>query len=274
MAADADVFDVVVDGRDVAAVLAARECARLGFRVALIDDPESWMFTPEVFSHHDGVIAELCAEFGVACEVVDQKSEGLNVAGVPGNPFNPIVRERAGWSGAWRAYVDRIRPLLQIGTEASFEKLVTRRLGSKVRDAIVAPELNRLYGLDSADVAVSEVAPGLNAAMSRVGSLTAGVLELIADEPRWGQEVVVTGGTAQLIKALDDAAEYFAVQRITRERSERISATVWMLDVATTPEHPAWSRAITRAREAAQAARVTLLSDPKNPPVGPIDLAE
>lgn len=274
MAAVADVFDVVVDGRDVASVLAARECARLGFRVALIDDPESWMFTPEAFSHHDGVIAALCTEFGVAFEIIDQEPSNLNVAGVPGNPFNPRVRALTGWSGAWRAYADRVRPLLQIGTEPNFGALVTKRLGARLRDALVVPELTRLYGIESADVAVTEVAPGLNAAMSRVGSLTAGVLELIADEPRWAQEVVITGGTKVLLDALDAAAEYFAVQRVTRERAETISATVWMLDVATTAEQPSWQRAVLRAREAASAARVTLLSNPDNPPVGPIDLAE
>lgn len=274
MAADVDVFDVVVDGRDVASVLAARECARLGFRVALIDDPASWMFTPDVFSHHDGVIAALCAEFGVPFNIIDQQPEALNVAGIPGNPFNPMVRSRTGWSGAWRAYSDRVRPLLQIGTEPSFEALVTKRLGVKIRDEIVVPELTRLYGIDSAQVPVVEVASGLSAAMSRVGSLTAGVLELIADEPRWAQEVVVTGGTHELVQAIDGAAEYFAVQRVSRERSESITATVWMLDIATTPQQPSWQRAITRAREAAVTARVTLLSNPENPPVGPIDLAE
>ena len=274
MASDVDVFDVVVDGRDVASVVAAHECARLGFRVALIDDPDSWMYVPDRFTHSDGSIAELCQEFGVAFDVVDQSPDALNVAGVPGNPFSPSVRAAAGWSGAWRAYVDRIRPLLQIGTEENFGVLVTRRLGARVRDAVVVPELARLYGIDSADVAVGEVASGLNAAMSRVGSLTAGVLELIADQPRWAQEVEISGGTSSLITAVDAAAEYFAVQRITRERSESVTARVWMLDVATTTAQPSWQRAIARARAAAHDARVTLLSDPENPPVGPIDLAE
>jgi hypothetical protein len=272
--ADADVFDVVVDGRDAASVLAAWECARLGFRVALIDDPESWMFVPESFSHHDGVIAQLCADFGVEHEVLDQQVTTLNVAGIPGNPFNPLVRQRTGWSGAWRAYADRVRPLLQIGTEAHFGALVTKRLGVKLRDEVVVPELSRLYGIETADVSVAEVASGLSAAMSRVGSLTAGVLELIAAEPRWAQEVVVKSGTRALLQRLDGAAEYFAVQRVSRERSESITATVWMLDVATTPLQPSWQRAVMRAREAAHHARVTLLSDPENPPVGPIDLAE
>lgn len=274
MTSDVDVFDVVVDGRDVAAVLAARECARLGFRVALIDDPESWMFVPEHFVRNDNSITDVCDEFGVAYEVEEQSSQALNVAGVPGNPLSATVRAAVGWSGAWRAYADRVRPLLQIGTEENFGALVTRRLGAKVRDAVVVPELKRLYGIDSADVSVTEVAAGLNAAMSRVGSLTAGVLELIADQPNWTRRISISGGTHTLIQAVDAAAEYFAVQRITRERSESVTATVWMLDVATTAHQPSWQRAIMRARDAAHQARITLLSNPENPPVGPIDLAE
>jgi oxygen-dependent protoporphyrinogen oxidase len=270
----ADVFDVVVDGRDAASVVAARDCARLGFRVALIDDPESWMFVPEQFVDFDDTIAELCAEFGVAYQVETSPVESLNVAGVPGNPLSPLVRERTGWAGAWRAYVDRVRPLLQIGTEDNLHRLVTRRLGATVRDAVVVPELTRLFGVHSADVSVNEVAHGLSEAMSRVGSLTAGVLELTAQEPRWTKSLTVTGGTQRLLSALDEAAEYFAVQRISRERSERVTATVWMLDIATTPEHPSWQRAIARARTEALQAKALLLSDPDNPPVGPIDLAE
>jgi hypothetical protein len=274
VAVAADVFDVVVDGRDAAAVLAARECARLGFRVALIDDPESWIFTPEVFVDFDDTMAELCSEFSVPYVVADALTETLNVAGIPGNPFNALVRERTGWSGAWRAYVDRIRPLLQIGTEDNLHRLVTKRVGAKVRDEVVVPELTRLYGIESADVSVNEVAHGLSEAMSRVGSLTGGVLELTAQEPRWTKYLRVTGGTHKLMTALDEAAEYFAVQRISRERSEQVTATVWLLDVATSAEHPSWQRAIVRARAEALRATSVLLSDPENPPVGPIDLAE
>lgn len=274
MAVAADVFDVVVDGRDAAAVLAARDCARLGFRVALIDDPETWMFTPDVFVDYDDTMAELCTEFAVPFIAVDAPFETLNVAGIPGNPFNALVRERTGWSGAWRAYVDRVRPLLQIGTEDNLQRLVTKRVGAKVRDAVVVPELTRLYGIESAEVSLNEVAHGLSEAMSRVGSLTAGVLELTAQEPRWTKQLSVAGGTGKLMAALDAAAEYFAVQRISRERSEQVTATVWLLDVATTPEYPSWQRAIVRARAEALRAKTVLLSDPDNPPVGPIDLAE
>jgi oxygen-dependent protoporphyrinogen oxidase len=273
VARGADVFDVVVDGRDAASLLAARECARFGFRVAVIDDPDAWMFTPEDFTAHGDAIVDLCAELGVAYEVTDQSLETLNVAGIPVNPFSPSVRASVGWSGAWRIYLDRLRPLLQIGNEINFDKLVRRRLGQRAFEKVVLPEVNRLFGISSADVPVTALAPGLPEAMSRAGSLTGGALELIATDPKWGKRVRIVGGTAALMDALNAATEYFAVQRVTKKRGEKLTATVWMLDVATTPASPSWELAIPRARQLAEDARTQLLSDPENPPVGPIDLA-
>jgi hypothetical protein len=181
----ADVFDVVVDGGDAAALLAARECARFGFRVAVIDDPARWMFTPEDFTAHGDAVADLCLELGVEVEEVNQAPEALNVAGIPVNPFSPSVRSSIGWSGAWRVYLDRLRPLLQIGNEVNFDKLVRRRLGARAFERVVLPELSRLFGITDAAVPVTALAPGLPEAMSRVGSLTGGALELIATDQKW-----------------------------------------------------------------------------------------
>jgi hypothetical protein len=269
----ADVFDVVVDGGDAAALLAARECARFGFRVAVIDDPARWMFTPEDFTAHGDAVADLCLELGVEVEEVNQAPEALNVAGIPVNPFSPSVRSSIGWSGAWRVYLDRLRPLLQIGNEVNFDKLVRRRLGARAFERVVLPELSRLFGITDAAVPVTALAPGLPEAMSRVGSLTGGALELIATDPLWGKRIRVVGGTGVLLEALNKAADYFAVQRVTKKRGEKLTATVWMLDIATTEQMPSWELAIARARQLAEEARTVLLSDPGNPPVGPINLA-
>jgi hypothetical protein len=272
MARGADVFDVVVDGGDAAALLAAKECARFGFRVAVIDDPDRWMFTPKDFTAHGGVLAQVCADCGVEFETIDIPAQELNVIGIPVNPFSPSVRAALGWSGAWRVYVDRLRPLLQLGNDINLDRLVRRRLGKRAFESLVLPTLSRLFGVDNANFAVNVVAPGLPEAMSRVGSLTGGALELIATDPNWGKRIRVTGGTDVLLAALNDSLEYFAVQRVTRKRSEKLIATVWMLDAGTTPQRPSWELALERARENAEAARTVLLSDPENPPVGPIDL--
>jgi oxygen-dependent protoporphyrinogen oxidase len=273
VARGADVFDVVVDGGDAAALLAARECARFGFRVAVIDDPERWMFIPEDFTAHGDAVAKLCLELGVEVEVVDQAPEALNVVGIPVNPFSPSVRASIGWSGAWRVYLDRLRPLLQIGNEVNFDKLARRRLGQRAYERVVLPEVSRLFGITEAAVPVTALAPGLPEAMSRVGSLTGGALGLIATDPQWGKRIRVVGGTGVLLDALSTAADYFAVQHVTKKRGEKLTATVWMLDVATTEQAPSWELAIAKARHLAEEARTVLLSDPGNPPVGPIDLA-
>jgi hypothetical protein len=272
VAGGANAFDVVVEGQDAPAFVAALECARYGFRVAVIVDPKREVFLPPEFSHHNGSIAELCDLLKVRYDIIDQAPDALAVAGVPGNPFSPGVRSALGWSGAWRVYLDRLKPLLQIGNEESFDRLVRRRLGSRALRDLVQPEVTRLYGTQTSDLGVTAIAPGLTTAMSRVGSLTAGVLELIADEPRWAQAVHITGGTQVLVDALAASLEYFAVQRVTPKQAEKLKATVWLLDVAASAEHPAWELQVPHAKEAAEAARVTLLSDPENPPVGPIDL--
>jgi oxygen-dependent protoporphyrinogen oxidase len=102
------------------------------------------------------------------------------VLGIPDNPFAPDVRRIIGWSGAWRAYVDRVRPPLTIGHAHSLGKLVRSRLGARVLDRLVAPVTSGVYSARPDDIDVDLAAPGLNAALTRTGSLTGAVAELRA----------------------------------------------------------------------------------------------
>ena len=44
--------------------------------------------------------------------------------GIPANPLGDDVRRIIGWSGALRAYLDRLMPILTIGRAHSLGKLV------------------------------------------------------------------------------------------------------------------------------------------------------
>jgi oxygen-dependent protoporphyrinogen oxidase len=271
VAAKANRFDVAVDGDDVPAMLAALEIARYGFRVALIESVEPRAL-PEYFTNEAGTIAALCDEFSVTYTIADVPSDEWAIVGIPGNPFSPQVVQTLGWRGAWRVYADRVLPLLAIGNEDNLGRLVTKRIGKKAAEVLVLPALIAQHGAENLDVRVDDVAHGLSQAVSRVGSLTAGVLELIATDPGWGQRVHIDGGAQALVESLRAKLEFFAVRRVPDREADRVEAAMWLEGVAASTEFYSWSRLIPRVREKAAVARAQLLSDPEKPPVGPIDL--
>ncbi|MFT4051365.1 MAG: FAD-dependent oxidoreductase [Microbacterium sp.] len=101
------------------------------------------------------------------------------LAGVPANPWADNVRRVIGWSGAWRAYLDRLRPPLTIGREQSLGALVRSRMGARVRDRMVAPLTIGAWGVAPEDVDVDRQVPGLSAALTRTGSLGGAVEQLV-----------------------------------------------------------------------------------------------
>lgn len=201
---------VVVVGGGISGLVAARECAKVGLRVTVLEASEAFggvVRSAEVggitldvgaesYATRGGVVRELLDELGLGVDVVAPNPAGAWVVGVPGvgaaplpkggvlgipdNPFAPDVRRIIGWSGAWRAYVDRVRPPLTIGHALSLGKLVRSRLGSRVLDRLVAPVTSGVYSARPDDIDVDLAAPGLNAALTRTGSLTGAVAELRA----------------------------------------------------------------------------------------------
>ncbi|MFF7682256.1 protoporphyrinogen oxidase [Microbacterium sp. NPDC007973] len=224
---------VIVIGGGVSGLVAARECAKVGLRVTVLEasdelggvvrSAEVGGMTLDVgaesFATRGGVVRDLLDELGLGADVVSPNPAGAWVAGVPGvgaaplpkggvlgipdNPFAPDVRRVIGWSGAWRAYVDRVRPPLTIGHALSLGKLVRSRLGARVLDRLVAPVTSGVYSARPDDIDVDLAAPGLNAALTRTGSLTGAVAELRARRPPSrpadapASDVPVTAGAAK-----------------------------------------------------------------------------
>jgi oxygen-dependent protoporphyrinogen oxidase len=210
LAEHAHASHVVVAGGGISGLVAALECAKVGMRVTVLEASDTFggvVRSAEVggltldvgaesFATRGGVVRALLAELGLEDQVVPPNAAGAWVAGVsgigaaplpkggvlgiPDNPWAPDVRRVIGWAGAWRAYVDRLRPPLTIGHQRSLGALVRSRMGSRVLDRLVAPVTSGVYSARPDDIDVDLAAPGLNAALTRTGSLGGAVAELRA----------------------------------------------------------------------------------------------
>jgi oxygen-dependent protoporphyrinogen oxidase len=209
--------------------VAALDCARIGLRVVVFATPAS-VHRPTLFSHRGGIVASLLTELevdyvvreaggapvvgtGSGRDVATQAALG-NIVGIPANPFAANVRETLGWRGAWRVYLDRVIPLLTVGTETNLGKIVRRRIGKAATTALVDPVLQELYGRNADQVPVAAVVPGLNQAMTRAGSLTTGIIELLVSDPRAGQVVEVVGGMEHIEAILRERLAFFSARII------------------------------------------------------------
>jgi oxygen-dependent protoporphyrinogen oxidase len=127
------------------------------------------------------------------------------IRGIPQYPFEEGVRRMIGWRGAWRAYVDRLRPPLTIGQERSLGRLVRTRMGELVLERIVAPLSLGGFAIHPDDVDVELVAPGLSTALTRTGSLAGAVSQLratTAKRPEGAALEGLDGGMTRLVDAL------------------------------------------------------------------------
>lgn len=211
LAARAAEKHVVVVGGGIGGLVAARECAKVGMRVTVLEaeavlggairrvdlDGVTVDAGAESYATRGGLVRALVEELDLADRIVVPQAGGAWLAGIPGvgaaplpaggilgipsNPFQPDVRRIIGWSGVWRAYLDRVRPPLTIGHQLSLGKLVASRMGAKVRDRLVAPVTTGVYSASPDDVDIDVAAPGLNAALTRVGSLS-GAVQTLRDE--------------------------------------------------------------------------------------------
>lgn len=205
LAARAAERHVVVIGGGIGGLIAARECAKVGMRVTLLERADAVGGAirraeldgvvvdagAESYATRGGHVRALLAELGLSDRIVAPEAGSAWLAGIPGvgaaplpvggilgipaNPFQEDVRRIIGWSGAWRAYLDRVRPPLTIGHQLSLGRLVASRMGQKVRDRLVAPVTTGVYSASPDDIDVDVAAPGLNAALTRVGSLSGAV---------------------------------------------------------------------------------------------------
>ncbi|MFS0865740.1 NAD(P)/FAD-dependent oxidoreductase [Microbacterium sp. 179-B 1A2 NHS] len=221
---------VVVIGGGIAGLVAALECAKVGMPVTLLEasgrlgglassaelDGRIVDTVADGFRAAPGALADLVDELGLAGDVVAARPADTWVAGphgvaplprdsifgIPANPFDDRTRRIIGWPGAWRAYLDRLRPPLTIGKTQSLAALVGARLGARVVDRMVAPLTYGIHGVAPEVVDVDSAVRGLNTALTRTGSLTGAVAQQLPDAEAPPSRATLRGGMSTLVTAL------------------------------------------------------------------------
>ena len=240
--------DVVVVGGGVAGLVAALECAKVGLRVTVLErraaiggcvgrielDGLTLDSGAESFATRGGAVAALLEQLGLADDIAEPNPAGAwlvmpgrdgrpdaaplprtGMLGIPANPLGEDVRRIIGWSGAWRAYLDRLKPILTIGRAHSLGHLVRDRMGDAVLDRLVAPISAGVYSTNPDDLDLDVVAPGLNEAMTRMGSLSGGVGQLLEERKAGTAVLGLRGGMHRLVDALAAQLERFGVDVVT-----------------------------------------------------------
>lgn len=250
---------VVVIGGGMAGLVAAHECAKVGLKVTVLEASDRLGGVvratdvaglrldagAESFATRGGHVRALIDELGLGDHVVTPAAGGAWVAGlggstdaaplpgggvlgIPSNPWAPEVRRIIGTNGSWRAYVDRLRPPLTIGHEHSLGKLVRSRMGELVLQRLVAPVTTGVYSASPDDIDVDLAAPGLNAALTRAGSLS-GAVDLLQSERAGaapGSAVGgIDGGMTRLVDALVARLRDLEVELRTESPAARIEST-------------------------------------------------
>jgi oxygen-dependent protoporphyrinogen oxidase len=222
---------VVVVGGGMAGLVAALDCARAGIRVTLLEasdrvggalrSEEVGGLTVEVgaesFATRGGSVRALAESVGLGDRLVTPNPEGAWVAaakgvfaplpsagilGIPSSPLADDVRAVIGWGGAVRAYLDRIVPVLAVGSVHNLGALVTRRMGRAVRDNLVAPVTMGVYSSDPEALDVAFAAPGLNKALTTTGSLSGAVAAMRASSKAGSNVEGIVGGMSALVDAV------------------------------------------------------------------------
>ena len=242
--------DVVVIGAGVAGLVAARECARKGLRVTVLDaaeTPGGFVAThtvdgirldsgAESFATRGGEkgkpgpVASLIADLGLGDAIVTPNPRGawvqlpdgaaplpkLSLLGIPGAPLADDVRRILGWKGSLRAQLDRYMPLLRVRPETDLGGIVRRRMGQAVLDRLVTPIVGGVHSASPTVIDVHAVAPGLTKAMTNQGSLSGAVLALLEER---GSKVAagsavagIKDGMFTLVEALVADCEKFGVE--------------------------------------------------------------
>lgn len=234
LAAHAHHAAVVVVGGGMSGLVAALSCAKVGMRVTVVEASDrlggvlraaevaglTLDVGAESYAIRGGSVRALIDELGIGDAVVAPLPGGAWVGGLPGdraapipaggvlgipeNPWAADVRRVIGWRGAWRAYLDRLRPPLTIGHQRSLGALVRSRMGDRVLDRLVAPVTTGVYSARPDDIDVDLAAPGLNAALTRTGSLAGAVAQLRDGRSGAPGSAVagLDGGMTRLVDAL------------------------------------------------------------------------
>ncbi len=223
--------DVVVVGGGVAGLVAARDLAKGGAHVVLVEAGArlggmirrhtvaglDLDLGAESFATRTDAVERLAIELGLGNDVVSPDPRGAwlmtrdgrtapipqtGFLGIPGSPMAADVLAVIGQGGGLRAQMDSLLPS-PIGARAqSLGALVRKRMGERVLDDLVVPVAGGVYSTHPDQLDPDRVAPGLRAALQREGSLARAVLALRSRATAGSAVQGIRGGIARLVDEL------------------------------------------------------------------------
>ena len=235
--------DVAIVGAGIAGLTLAHDLARAGLRVIVCEASDTvggllrrgrvgeidLDLGAESFATRTDAVAALVSDAALDLDLVAPSPGGAHLAvageagavvraplprrtvlGIPADPLADDVVALIGADAAARAAAERDLPPLSFGdddgTEPSLFDLVTERSGRVVAERLVDTLCRSVYSRPATDVRLSDLHPGMWAAVREHGSLIAAA-EALATGARAGAAVGgVSGGMWRLPAALAEAA--------------------------------------------------------------------
>ncbi|WIB00187.1 MULTISPECIES: FAD-dependent oxidoreductase [unclassified Curtobacterium] len=233
--------DVVVVGGGVAGLVVARDLAKGGAHVVLVEagDRLGGMLRrhtvagldldmgAESFATRTDAVARLATELGLGNDVVSPDPRGAwlmtrdgrtapipqtGFLGIPGTPMAADVLAVVGQRGGLRAQMDALLPSPVGAKASSLGELVRRRMGDRVLDDLVVPVAGGVYSTHPDQLDPDRVAPGLRSALQREGSLARAVLAMRAKATAGSAVQGIRGGIVRLVDELVADTETYGIE--------------------------------------------------------------
>lgn len=232
--------DFVIVGGGVAGLVAARDLAKGGARVILLEASDrlggqvrrhtvggiDLDAGAEAFATRGGAVERLAIQLGLGGDVVSpapagswlQRTNGsavplpaTSLLGIPGSPLAEDVIAVTGFGTAFRAYLESLLPATYAAKAETLGELVRRRMGPRMLEQLVAPVTTGVHSAHPDDLPLDRVAPGLRNALLREGSLARGVRDLREKAPAGSLVQGLRGGMARLVDELVADLELYRV---------------------------------------------------------------
>lgn len=232
--------EAIVVGGGVAGLVAARDLAKAGVHVVLVEASGTLGgmvrrhtvagidldMAADSFATRTDAVSTLAIELGLGNDVVAPDPGGAwlmtrtgrvapipatGLLGIPGSPMAADVLAVVGQGAAFRAQLDSLIPS-PVGAKArSLGELVRKRMGARVLDDLVVPIVAGVHSTHPDDLDPDRVAPGLRAALQREGSLARAVLALRERATAGSAVQGIRGGIVRIVDELVRDMETYRV---------------------------------------------------------------